>query len=222
MSRLQSTHPTGRVAEPGVVKRITEALQAAGFSIQFECGDTDCGPSWAGSRWGRVTGMKYTSSPLWYLSAKRMSDESETYVAIAVMKPRHQIDILEVKAMQKWLVTVTAEALKRALAAEGRVVLDGLFFDTDKATLKPESKPALDVTGPSLQADPSLQVFIVGHTDTEGTLEHNMTLSLNRAKAVVAALTTHYGILATRLSSHGVGPLSPMMASAGRKGPRGA
>lgn len=208
LSRLFYENPNGR-SQLEVLTNYKEALQAAGFSILFECGDTDCGPSWAGSRWGRVTGMKYTSFPLWYLSAKRMSDQSEAYVAIAVMKPRHQIDILEVKAMEKGLVTVTAEALKRGLAAEGRVVLNGLFFDTDKATLKPESKPALDVIGQFLQADPSLQVFIVGHTDTDGTLEHNMTLSLNRAKAVVAALTTHYGISETRLSSHGVGPLSP-------------
>ena len=88
-------------------------------------------------------------------------------------------------------------------------MLDGLFFDTDKAVLTPESKPALDVIGQFLEADPSLQVFIVGHTDIDGTLEHNMTLSLNRAKAVVATLTTRYGISAARLSAHGVGPLSP-------------
>jgi outer membrane protein OmpA-like peptidoglycan-associated protein len=88
-------------------------------------------------------------------------------------------------------------------------VLDGLFFDTDKAVLTPESRPALDVIAQFLEDDPSLQVFIVGHTDTDGTLEHNMTLSLDRAKAVVAALTTHYGISVARLSAHGVGPLSP-------------
>ncbi|MFN8627389.1 MAG: hypothetical protein U0587_15595 [Candidatus Binatia bacterium] len=66
-----------------ILTNYKEALQAAGFSILFECGDKDCGPSWAGSRWGRVTGMKYTSSPLWYLSAKRVSDQSETYVAMS-------------------------------------------------------------------------------------------------------------------------------------------
>lgn len=208
LSRLFYENAPGR-SQLEILANYKEALQAAGFSILFECGDKDCGPSWAGSRWGRVTGMKYTSSPLWYLSAKRVSDQSEIYVAIAVMKPRHEIDVLETKAMDRGLVTVTAEALTRGLAAEGRVVLDGLLFDTDKAVLTPESKPALDVIGKFLEADPSLQVFIVGHTDTDGTLEHNMTLSLNRAKAVVAALTTRYGISASRLSAHGVGPLSP-------------
>lgn len=206
--RLFYENPDGR-SQFEVLANYKEALQAAGFSILFECGDKDCGPGWAGSRWGRVTGMKYTSSPLWYLSAKRVSDHSETYVAIAVMKPRHEIDILEAKAMDRGLVTVTAEALKRGLAAEGRAVLDGLFFDTDKAVLTPQSKPALDVIGQFLKADPSLRVFIVGHTDADGTLEHNMSLSLARAKAVVAVLTTDYEVSAGRLSAHGVGPLSP-------------
>lgn len=208
ITRLFYENPDGR-SQVEILANYKAALQSAGFSILFECGDRDCGPSWAGSRWGRVTEMKYTSAPLWYLSAKRTSDQSETFVAIAVMKVRHEIDVLEAKAMEKGLVTVTAEALKRGLAAEGRVVLDGLLFDTDKAALKPESKPALDVIGQFLAAEPALQVFIVGHTDTDGALEHNMTLSLNRAKAVVTELTTRYGIAATRLSAHGVGPLSP-------------
>lgn len=206
-----------------ILTNYRQALRAAGFSILFECGGENCGPSWAGSRWGRVTGMKYTSSPLWYLSARRTVDESETYVAIAVMRLRHEIDILEVKAMETGLVTVTAEALKRGLATEGRVVLAGLFFDTDKAVLKPESKPALDVIGQFLKNESTLQVFIVGHTDTDGTLEHNMTLSLNRARAVVAALTAQYGIAATRLSAQGVGPLSPAKTNrsdAGKSGNR--
>lgn len=220
LSRLFYENPDGR-SQLEILTNYKEALQAAGFSILFECGDKDCGPSWAGSRWGRVTGMKYTSSPLWYLSAKRVTDQSEKYVAIAVMKHRHEIDILEAKAMEKGLVTVTAEALKRGLAAEGRVVLDGLFFDTDKAVLKPESKPALDVIGQFLEDDPSLRVFIVGHTDTDGTLEHNMTLSLNRAKAVVAELTTHHGISAIRLSAHGVGPLSPAKTNRSDSGKSG-
>lgn len=201
-------NPAGR-SQHEILANYKQALQAAGFSILFECGADACGPAWAGSRWGRVTGMKYTSAPLWYLSAKRVSDQSETYVAIAVMKPRHQIDILEVKTMDRGQVTVTAEALRRGLAAEGRVVLDGLFFDTDKAVLTPESKPALEVIAQFLQSDPALQVFIVGHTDTDGTLEHNMALSLDRARAVVTALTTRHAIAASRLSAHGVGPLSP-------------
>ncbi|HYN23198.1 MAG TPA: OmpA family protein [Thermoanaerobaculia bacterium] len=187
-----------------------EALEKAGFKILFECKDTACSPSWASSRWGRVTGMKYVSSPMWYLAARRQSEGSEYWIALTIMKLRHQIDVLEGKAMERGLVTVTAEALKSGLAAEGKAILDGVVFDHDKATIKAESKPALDVIGKYLKDNPSLKVFIVGHTDTVGSLDYNLKLSLQRAQAVAAALVKDHGIAADRLSAHGVGPLSPL------------
>ena len=187
-----------------------EALEKAGFKILFECKDTGCGPSWASSRWGRVNGMRYVSSSMWYLAARRQSEGSESYVALSIMKLRHQIDVLEGKEMERGLVKVTAEALDTGLAAEGKAILDGIVFDHDKATIKPESKPSLDVIGKYLKDHPSLKVFIVGHTDTVGSLDYNLKLSLQRAQAVVAALVKDHGITADRLSAHGVGPLSPL------------
>ena len=193
-----------------------EALEKAGFKILFACAETACGPSWASSRWGRVNGMKYVSSPMWFLAAQRTKDE--TYVAVSVVKLRHQIDVLQGKPMETGLVTVTAEALKKGLAAEGRAVLDGIVFDHDKATIKPESKAALDVIAGFLKSDPGLKVFIVGHTDTVGTLDYNLKLSHQRAEAVVNALVKNHGIAADRLSAHGVGPLSPARTNRSEQG----
>lgn len=186
-----------------------EALEAAGFRILFECTDTGCGPSWASSRWGRVNGMRYVSSQMWYLSAKGQSGGGEAYVALSIIKLRHQIDVLQGKAMDRGLVTVSAEALDKGLTSSGKAVLDGIVFDHDKATIKPESKAALDVIGKFLKDKPNLKVFIVGHTDGTGTFDHNVKLSLQRAQAVVDALVKGHGIAADRLSAHGVGPLSP-------------
>jgi outer membrane protein OmpA-like peptidoglycan-associated protein len=211
LTRLFYENPAGKSALE-IFTNYEDALKEAGFEIIFKCSDKECGPSWASSRWGRVNGMSYVSSPMWYLAAKRTGD-AEAYVAIAVIKPRHQIDILEAKAMDRGKVTVTAEALRKGLAADGKVVLEGLYFDHDKATLKPESKPALDVIAQFLQADPTLDVYIVGHTDADGTLEYNMNLSRERAKSVVDALFADYKIAARRLSAHGVGPLSPSKAN---------
>lgn len=195
-----------------------EALERAGFEVLFECVDTACGPSWASSRWTRVSGMRYVSSQMWYLAARHQEGGRDTYVALSIIKLRHQIDVLEGKPMERGLVTVTAEALKKGLAATGRAVLDGVVFDHDKATIKPESKPALDVIAAFLKADPRLEVFIVGHTDTVGTLDYNMNLSRQRAEAVVQALTKDYGIAAGRLSAHGVGPLSPARTNRSEEG----
>ncbi|MDN5941942.1 MAG: OmpA family protein, partial [Nitrospira sp.] len=95
----------------------------------------------------------------------------------------------------------------------GRVVLDGIFFDTDKATIKVESKPALDAIATFLADNAALKAYIVGHTDGTGEFGHNMQLSKDRAAAVVAALVNDYKIAPERLAAHGVGPLSPARAN---------
>lgn len=110
-------------------------------------------------------------------------------------------------AMERGLVT--ARAIGEGLASEGRVVLDGILFDTDQATIRAESAPALETIAQYLKAHPSLAVYIVGHTDGTGGFEHNMELSRARAAAVAAALARSHGIEARRLGSHGVGPLAP-------------
>lgn len=70
----------------------------------------------------------------------------------------------------------------------GHTVLNGVFFDTDEAVVKPESKAALTEIATLLSDNPDLQAFVVGHTDMAGSLEHNMDLSERRAAAVVEAL----------------------------------
>lgn len=106
-------------------------------------------------------------------------------------------------------VVADAAALKQGLAAEGRVALYGLYFDSGKAVVKPESEPTLVQLVKLLKQEARLSVFVVGHTDTDGSLEANQKLSADRAAAVVATLTAR-GIDAKRLKSAGVGPHSPV------------
>jgi OOP family OmpA-OmpF porin len=61
-----------------------------------------------------------------------------------------------------------------------------------------------------LKQNAKLSLIVVGHTDDNGTLEHNMDLSLRRSQAVVAALVSEFGIDRTRLDARGVGFLSPV------------
>lgn len=128
------------------------------------------------------------------------------------------IEIAEPKAMLGGQVTVNADALKNGLQAEGKIALYGIYFDTGKAVLKPESKAQLDEMARLLKAQPALKVYIVGHTDNQGTLAANLTLSQQRAQAVVEALVQQYQIPAARLSAQGVASLVPVAANAADAG----
>ena len=95
------------------------------------------------------------------------------------------------------------------ISRTGHASIYGIFFDTDKTDLKPESDAALKEIAKLLSENPKLQLHVVGHTDNSGTFEHNMDLSRRRAEAVAKALSAKYGVAATRLRAHGVGPISP-------------
>lgn len=120
----------------------------------------------------------------------------------------YEVCIVETAAMRQDVVA-DAAALKRGLAADGRIALYGIFFDTGKAVVKPESAPTLEQIVKLLNAEPKQKLFVVGHTDAVGELEANLTLSADRAKAVVKELTTR-GINASRLKAAGVGPWAPV------------
>ncbi len=128
------------------------------------------------------------------------------------------VDIVEVAPMKQQMVTVSANDMSKAMTETGRVALYGILFDTNKADVKPESKPALDEIGKLLKADPQLKLRVVGHTDNQGTLDGNIALSKRRAEAVDAALVAQYGIAASRLSAFGVADLAPVASNASDDG----
>ena len=117
--------------------------------------------------------------------------------------------VVEKQAMVQHVVA-DAASFGNDLKAAGHVAVEGIYFDTAKAVLKPESTPALKEVAKLLEADPSLKLWVVGHTDAVGPVDGNMKLSQARAEAVVAALTTAHGVAAARLKGYGVGPLAPV------------
>jgi OOP family OmpA-OmpF porin len=129
----------------------------------------------------------------------------------------YELTIVERAAMDQ-VVTADAASMAAAIGNTGRVALYGIYFDFDKADLKPESKPALDEISKLLAQDPQLKLYVVGHTDNVGEIGYNMTLSQARAEAVVKALVTGYKIDAGRLKPYGVGPLSPVSSNASEEG----
>jgi len=89
-------------------------------------------------------------------------------------------------------------------------VLSGIYFDNDKATLKQSSTPSMKIIAQYLTNHPKKNVFIVGHTDNQGSYSHNIKLSQQRADTVVAALVKQYKIAKNRRTAVGVGPVSPV------------
>lgn len=106
-------------------------------------------------------------------------------------------------------IVATAADLTNGLGTSGHVVVNGIFFDTGKAEVKPESASALDQVAKLMQQDAKLRIYVVGHTDNVGTLAANVELSRQRAAAVVKLLTTQYRVAADRLQSYGAGPYMP-------------
>ncbi|MEM8633964.1 MAG: OmpA family protein [Pseudomonadota bacterium] len=128
------------------------------------------------------------------------------------------IDIVEVAAAETGLVIVDAEAIGSDMAEYGRVVLDGIVFDFDSATLLPESDQALANIAEYLSANPEKSFYVVGHTDSVGTFSYNYGLSGDRARAVAEALKERHGIAHERLDPHGVGPLVPVFSNESEAG----
>lgn len=120
------------------------------------------------------------------------------------------VEVVEMKSMETNLSFVSSADMGSALTKTGRVALYGITFEFDKAEIRPESDKQLQEMATLLKANAGLSVFIVGHTDNKGTLAYNIDLSQRRAEAVAKALSTRFGIAATRMTARGVGPLSPV------------
>lgn len=96
-----------------------------------------------------------------------------------------------------------------ALAADGRLALQGIYFDTGSDRIRPESSGTLAEIAAMLSEHPDLNITIEGHTDNVGDAAANQKLSDARAAAVVQALSGGYKIDAARLKSVGFGASKP-------------
>ncbi len=88
------------------------------------------------------------------------------------------------------------------------VLIDNIFYDFDKATLRPESEEALDKLITLLNENPNVTIELSAHTDNRGSDAYNQRLSQRRAESVVNYLIAH-GIAADRLSPVGYGEGKP-------------
>jgi len=101
------------------------------------------------------------------------------------------------------------EQMTGELLEYGRVRLYGINFDYDSDVIRAESKPTLDKIVAMLKSESTMQLIIEGHTDSDGTTEHNEVLSQERANSVKAYLVSA-GISSSRLFTEGYGESTPV------------
>lgn len=154
-----------------VFRNYQDTVRAGGFKTVFECkGDEQCGgdfqsfvlngdkvrPPGVGDA---AFGGKY-----YVALAKKEAPSGDVYAFLDVMQDESNkrtlvfLQVVEVKAMQTGQVSLPdATAMQKALTESGKVAVYGVYFDTDKADVKAESKAALDEMGKLLQAAPHAQ-----------------------------------------------------------------
>jgi outer membrane protein OmpA-like peptidoglycan-associated protein len=152
-----------------------------------------------------------------YMRVETEGREIWAHVRVYNQATAYSLNIIEREVMEQ-KVMATADTMARDLSATGRTALYGIFFDFDKAVVKPESAPTLTEIARLLRERPDLELYVVGHTDSVGEYGYNLDLSRRRAEAVVEALHGEHGIARERLQPAGVGPLAPAASNSTEEG----
>jgi outer membrane protein OmpA-like peptidoglycan-associated protein len=247
--RVEGTRDTVFYRLPGdastleVSRSYRNDLEAAGFEVVREANKDDLDDGYGRFMkevYGVTIGaqlMEYhlpAANDFRYLVMKRANEDgTQSYVAGLFVKIRDvwgskyaapgevvtRLDVIRTRPLKSRLVLVKAEEMPNLLDGAGKVVLYGVFFDTNQTTIKPESAETLQEVAKFLKDNPSMNVIVTGHTDNVGTFEFNRDLSQRRAQAVAEWLTAKHGIDRGRLVPFGASfaaPVAPNTNEAGR------
>ena len=247
ITRLVYLAPVGRTALE-VTRNYSQALTKAGLTVRFACEKEKCGVQTRIQEpfVGYANGMKQMvnyggysdlgfvvlndGATPYYFWGTLPVDGRQVYVSVFTNTVNAQddsplkdrvgtfIEIVQPKAMETDKVSVDATAIGAGVANAGKIALYGIFFDTGKADLKPESKDQLTEIGKFLATNKTIKLIVVGHTDNVGTIDANQTLSQQRANAVAAALVNSYQVAPGRILAKGVGNLCPVASNASEEG----
>jgi OOP family OmpA-OmpF porin len=216
-----------------VMRNYEKALKQGGFETLFSCSNKQpCGTAMMSfiSLEGIVRPQSFGDATFGSnsertLLAKRKDDAGDIHVFLHAVEDTannrtylYQQVVEGVPLELDQIQVLPADALQQSLNQQGYVAIPGIYFDTAKAVIKPESDAALIEIAKLLGNEAKLKVYVVGHTDNMGTLDSNVTLSQARAQAVVNALVASHRIDATRLAAKGVASLSPIASNAQEDG----
>jgi OOP family OmpA-OmpF porin len=205
-----------------VSRNFETQLTKAGFETLLACDTDACGgiPFSEAVDTLPVPQMWVDGFNYHYFFAHKTDAGRETYASVLVSQNNQditaQLVVAELCAIEDKMVN--AAAMAKGLGETGHIALYGIYFDTDKAVLKPESRPTLEQIAKLLTSQPQLNVFIVGHTDNQGAYEYNLDLSRRRAEAIAAELMKSFRIAQPRLRTAGLGFLAPVGSNASEAG----
>jgi OOP family OmpA-OmpF porin len=166
---------------------------------------------------GGIVVYEYEDGGTQYAVIKIAKDGKEIWARVeGANNGIYKLQIVEKQAMNQDVVA-DAKFLAGSINTTGKAAVYGIYFDTNKSVIKPESEPAIAQIAKMLQSDPTLKIYVVGHTDNVGVFDYNVKLSQERAAAVIAALTK-LGISAARLTPFGAGPTSPVASNKSEDG----
>lgn len=160
----------------------------------------------------------YTSKNETEIVLKIAKNGMETWVHVVAQHTGGYFLFIIEKQLMEQDVTANADAMAASIKDTGKAAIYGIYFDSGKAEIKPESEPTPQEIAKYLKMEPKLNFYVVGHTDNVGTLEFNIKLSKDRADAVVKALVGRFGIPVSRLTAWGDGPTAPVATNVTEEG----
>jgi OOP family OmpA-OmpF porin len=157
------------ITQTGLVRAFEAALPKSGFHIEYE------------DKPQTITAHK-----------------GNTWILLNLGGPYYYQTIVTTKESQQ-NVDLDPDAISEALAQKGHIALYGVHFETNKATIRPDSEGALQQTLQFLIDNPSQKLKVVAYPDNTGSYDDDLKLTDARAQAIVAWLVAH-GVEKNRLS----------------------
>ncbi|MGQ7829786.1 OmpA family protein [Altererythrobacter sp. Z27] len=211
LTSIVYNNPPGR-STLEIIRNYEQALKERGFAIDYQMSG---GETWLDNP-AKINGMVSYGQDVRYFTGKLRYGDGVAYVSILTYRQRDfgrtSVQVLETAEMDTGMVSVDPSAMAAELDQSGQVNLQGVYFDTGRATLKPESDAAIGLVVALMAQRPELKLQVVGHTDSVGNASSNQILSQDRANAVRNAITMR-GISADRLVAYGLGSQQPIASN---------
>lgn len=205
-------------------------LGTAGYQVLFSCDQTSCGGY--DFRFGTEViaepEMHVDLGDFQFLSAARAGEDAG-FMTLLVSRSASAgfVQIIEVSeggtqptetvASTKTGPVIdaapTLSDIGNAMESTGRYIMSDLAFATGSSALAKDSFKSLSDLSAYLLAHPEKRVALVGHTDAEGSLAGNITVSERRAASVKERLQREYGVPASQLEARGIGYLAPIASN---------